>query len=282
MTPTTAVAIVCKTPIPGRSKTRLVPLVGAESSAALSACFIRDTALALEMVPEAVGRTNHALYAPVGSEAALRPLLPPGWGAVARDDPDFGRVLLGGMEAFLGPEAGGRHDGAIIVNSDSPTLPPGLVTTAIAALRAPGDRLVLGPATDGGYTLVGLKTPHARVFQDIRWSTPEVLATSIRRAEEIGLPVTLLPPWYDVDDAATFAVLRAEFAGRAPDFATPGMAPAPAPHTRRFLMELDARASAETRMPDRPGAKAGARTPRPAPGPGAPIVSWASGTTPPA
>ena len=252
MPQTAAVAIVCKTPIPGRSKTRLVPLVGAEASAALSACFIRDTALALDMVPGCVGRTNHALYAPEGSVEALRPLLPPGWGAVARDDPDFGKVLLGGMAAFLGPEAGGRHDCAVIVNSDSPTLPPALVTAAIAALRAPGDRLVLGPATDGGYTLVGLKAPHARVFADIRWSTPEVLATSLRRAEEIGLPVTLLPTWYDVDDAATFAVLRAEFAGRAPDFATPCMAAAPAPHTRRFLAELDARGLANRPAPGPP------------------------------
>ncbi|WP_376099293.1 DUF2064 domain-containing protein [Roseomonas sp. CCTCC AB2023176] len=241
---TAAVAIVCKTPIPGRSKTRLLPLVGAESSAALSACFIRDTSLALEMVPESIGRTNYALYAPEGTEHLLRPLLPAGWGMVARDDPDFGQVLLGGMEAFLGPEAGGRHDCAIIVNSDSPTLPPGLVTAAIEALRAPGDRVVYGPATDGGYTLVGLKRPHARLFQGIHWSTPEVLPRSLYRAEEIGLPVTLLPTWYDVDDATTFAVLQGEFQGRTPDFCKPGLTAAPAPYTRSLLASLTLRAMA--------------------------------------
>jgi len=225
-----ALSIVCKTPRPGASKTRLQPLVGPDDAAALSACFIRDVAAAVDAVPAAVGRQGYAIYAPEGSEAALRPLLPEGWGMVCRQEADFGTVLFSAIEGFL---AAG-HDCALVINSDSPTLPPLLVCAAIAALRAPGDRLVLGPATDGGYTLVGLKQPHARLFQDIRWSTPEVLPTTLARAAEIGLPVTLLPVWYDIDDAASFALLEAELAGHALPFA-PGLAGGAAAHTRAFL-----------------------------------------------
>lgn len=227
--PLAAIAIVCKTPRPGASKTRLAALVGADAAASLSACFIRDVAASIEAVPAAIGRRGHALFAPVGSEDALRPLLPAGWGLTCRADTDFGAVLFDGMAGYL---AAG-HDCALIVNSDSPTLAPLLLTAAVAALRAPGDRLVLGPASDGGYYLVGMKQPHRRVFEDIAWSTSAVLPTTLERAAEIGLPVTLLPMWYDIDDAATLAMLEAELAGSPPAFATALGGPAAA--TRAFL-----------------------------------------------
>jgi hypothetical protein len=228
---TVAISIVCKTPRPGVSKTRLHPLLGPEDAAALSACFIRDVAAAVEVVPEAVGRRSYAIYAPAGSEVALCPLLPAGWSLVCREDADFGAVLSSSIAGFLAD----GHDCALVINSDSPTLPPLLVAAAVAALRAPGDRLVLGPATDGGYYLIGLKQPHARLFEAVRWSTPEVLSTTLDRAAELGLPVTLLPVWYDIDDAETFGLLEAEIAGRPLPFAEPGLAGGPAVHTRAFL-----------------------------------------------
>ena len=52
------------------------------------------------------------------------------------------------------------HDCVLLVNGDSPTLPPRLLVQAIETLREPGDRMVLGPASDGGYYLIGLKHPH--------------------------------------------------------------------------------------------------------------------------
>lgn len=226
-----AVSIVCKTPRPGASKTRLQPLFGPEDAAALSACFIRDVAAAVDAVPAAIGRKAYAIYAPAGSEAALRPLLPADWGLVCRQGADFGAVLSLSIAGFL---AGG-HDCALVINSDSPTLPSRLVTMAIEALRRPGDRLVLGPATDGGYYLVGLKRPHARLFEAVRWSTPEVLPATLGRATETGLPVALLPVWYDVDDAETFGLLEAEIAGRPLPFAEHGLAGGPAVRTRAFL-----------------------------------------------
>ena len=226
-----AVSVVCKTPRAGASKTRLQPLLGPDAAATLSACFISDVAAAVATLPAALGWKGYAIYAPAGSESALRPLLPTDWGLVCREDADFGAVLFSSVAGFLAD----GHDCALVINSDSPTLPPRLISMAIEALRAPGDRLVLGPATDGGYYLVGLKRPHSRLFEAVRWSTPDVLPTSLERAAEISLPVRLLPAWYDIDDAETFGFLEAEIAGRPLPFAEPGLVGGPALHTRAFL-----------------------------------------------
>lgn len=231
MTGTAAIGIICKTPQPGRSKTRLQPLLGAEDAAGLAAVFLSDIASAIEAVPEAVGRAGFAVYAPAGSEAALRPLLPPQFGLLCRQGTTLSSVLLGATEHFRAQ----GHDCAVLVNADSPTLPTLLITAAVAALRAPGDRVVLGPATDGGYYLIGLKQAHAHLFEDIPWSTAGVLAATRARAAEIGLAVSELPAWYDIDDALTFSWLLDELAGRALPFATPGLSGGPARATRAFL-----------------------------------------------
>ncbi len=222
-----AISIVCKTPGVGGGKSRLRPLLGPEMVARLSACFIQDVAAALEAVPGALDRQLYALFSPAGSEAALRMLLPPPWALVPREEASVGALMDGSLTAFLAD----GHDCAILVNGDSPTLPTGLITQAIAALRQTDDRVVLGPALDGGYYLIGLKRPHPRLFQGIAWSTPDVLASTLQRAEEIGLPATLLPAWYDVDDAEDFRRLQGELAGQAP-CATAG---GPARHTRALL-----------------------------------------------
>ena len=101
----------------------------------------------------------------------------------------------------------------LLVNGDSPTLPPRLLTQAIEALRAPGDRMVLGPASDGGYYLIGLKHPHQQLFTSIAWGTETVARATRERAAEIGLATTLLPEWYDVDDIETLRWLQEELAG---------------------------------------------------------------------
>ena len=86
--------------------------------------------------------------------------------------------------------------------------------------------MVLGPATDGGYYLIGLKTAHPRLFEDVKWGSDVVFAETLSRAGEIGLPLVKLASWYDVDDAESFAILRAELRGQSPEFAGGGAAAA--------------------------------------------------------
>jgi hypothetical protein len=225
-----AVAIFCKTPANGRSKTRLSPPLRPEDCSALSACFISDLAATIHGISLDGEAAPYAVYTPVGTEAALRTLLPAGFRLLPQCEADFGARL---KQAITDLMAAG-HAGAILVNADSPTLPASILRAAVhEVLRR--DAVVLGPALDGGYTLIGVSRPHARLFEEIPWSTSQVHALTIERASEIGLPVVNLPNWYDVDDAATLQLLQSELAGERPAFAEPGLEGAPAPATRRFI-----------------------------------------------
>jgi glycosyltransferase A (GT-A) superfamily protein (DUF2064 family) len=106
-----------------------------------------------------------------------------------------------------------------------------LLVQAIEALREPGDRMVLGPASDGGYYLIGLKYPHKHLFTGIAWGTETVAHSTCERASENGLATTLLPEWYDVDDVKTLRWLQDELAGRSTRFRAGGSAAA----SRSFL-----------------------------------------------
>ncbi len=247
---TVAVAIMCKTPIVGECKTRLSPPLSAKECAQLSACFIRDLAQTIDTLVSDGGVTGYAVYTPRGSEDALRPLLPRHFRLVQQGDGNLGARLLKGTADLL---AAG-HTGAILVNSDSPTLPASILRAAVGAVRG-GGNVVLGPALDGGYTLIGLSQPQAHLFTDIPWSTPEVYRLTLQRAKEIALPAVNVPPWYDIDDVESLHLLQAELAGRRPVFADAGTTGADASATRRFLAapELNQRFMA-------PALRDGART----------------------
>ena len=225
---TAAIGIMCKAPQPGQTKTRLAATIGATTAAALSACFLRDVAAAIEAVPSQIGCRGYGVYAPAGTEAELRRLLPSSFGLLLQADDEFGNVLFGATRDLL--EAG--HDCVILVNGDSPTLPSSFLVEAITILRQPGDGMVLGPAADGGYYLIGLKHPHARLFADIAWGSETVARRTLERAAEIGLATAQLPEWYDIDDIETLGWLRAELAGRSERFRNGGAAAA----TRAYLL----------------------------------------------
>lgn len=235
---TVAVAIICKTPAAGKSKTRLSPPLRPEECAEISACFIEDLGRTIAGLDPAMAE-GYAVYTPAGSEAALRRLIPAHFGLVLQGEGDLGDRLHKGIADLL--EAG--HAGAILINSDSPTLPPGILEAAVAAVLR-GDQVVLSPAIDGGYTLIGLSVAHRRLFDDIPWSTEAVFALTLDRVREIDIPVVILDPWYDIDDAASYAMLEAELAGKRPAFANPALPPQDAPTTRRFVAHRRARVSA--------------------------------------
>jgi glycosyltransferase A (GT-A) superfamily protein (DUF2064 family) len=119
----------------------------------------------------------------------------------------------------------------LLVNGDSPTLPSTFLVQAIEMLRKPGDRVVLGPASDGGYYLMGLKQPHKHLFDRVAWGTETVARHTCERAAEIGLEVKLLPEWYDIDNIETLGWLRDELAGTSARYHGGGDAAA----TRAFL-----------------------------------------------
>jgi len=208
-----AFAVMVKAPRSGEVKTRLVPPLRPEEAAVLSACFVRDIAANLLAASAEVSADCYAAYSPAGSEARIRDLLPQRIGLLPPRSVGLAASLPDAIEDLT---AGG-YEGACLVNADSPTLPTSLLVDAITRLRAPGDRVVLGPATDGGYYLIGLKQPHRHLFHDIAWSTEWVYRQTAERAATIGLELVTLPAWYDVDDVDSLGWLCRElFDGRRP------------------------------------------------------------------
>src|SRR5262245_26072879 len=218
---------MCKAPQPGSAKTRLAKAIGAVAASEMSACFLRDVAAAIEAVPEVLGRQGYGVYAPAGAERVLRELFPQKFELLLQAGDDLGEALFGATRDLLL----GGHDCVLLVNGDSPTLPSRFLVQAIEALRNPGDRMVLGPASDGGYYLIGLKHPHRRLFTQIEWGTETVFNRTCERAAEVGLATTLLPEWYDIDDVEPLAWLRDELAGHSTQCGGGG----PASATRAFL-----------------------------------------------
>jgi rSAM/selenodomain-associated transferase 1 len=226
---------MCKAPRSGVAKTRLAPLLGTERAAQLSACFMRDIADTIASLPAACDAQGYAVFAPRDGEDELRAIMPLGFGFLYQGANDLGMVLAGAARALFAL----GHRCVILVNSDSPTLPPVLFEEAIHQLEAAGERVVFGPATDGGYYLIGMKAVHQSLFEDVPWSTADVLSRSLERASKIGLPSVLLAPWYDVDDAESLQHLRDEFSGRPPPFLTVGLRGGAALATRELLASFD-------------------------------------------
>jgi rSAM/selenodomain-associated transferase 1 len=107
-------------------------------------------------------------------------------------------------------------DRVLVMGSDLPTLPAAHLERARMLLDS-NDSVVLGPAEDGGYYLMGLAAggrarPVPDLFTEIRWSSPFALEDTLRAAERARLRVQLAPTWYDVDDEAGFERLRADLA----------------------------------------------------------------------
>jgi hypothetical protein len=228
-----AIAVMAKASTPGRTKTRLVPPLTHDEAAALNTAFLRDVADNLLAAGALADISGWMAFAPAGSESFFRSHLPPAIGLIETVAPDFGACLVHAAESLLG--AG--HGAVCLLNSDSPTLPIGYLIAAAHALATPGDRVVLGPSTDGGYYLIGLKAPHRGLFESVDWSTERVFRQTLSRAARQGLPVFELPIWYDVDDAAALRLLVGELVGGKP-FRAVGSRPTPANATRALLTEL--------------------------------------------
>jgi glycosyltransferase A (GT-A) superfamily protein (DUF2064 family) len=174
-------------------------------------------------------------YTPAGAQAAFDGLVPPSFKFIAQR----GEGLTSRLTNVAADLFAAGYASVSLMNSDSPTIPPAFIAAAVnhladagsdplapapsppavtgaddgraAALLIPaGDRLSLIGADDGGYCLIGLNRPHPRIFEEISWSTGEVLAQTLQRAAELRLIVLQTPSWYDIDDAASLRRLISE------------------------------------------------------------------------
>jgi len=218
--PQNALLVVAKRPAPGKTKTRLTPPLTPAKAAGLYQCFLNDT---LDLMRQLPGVQPGLVYLPPGEEEFFQGLAPDFELTLQRGD-SLGERLDNATSHYL--EAGCQK--VVIMDSDSPTLPVEYLRQAFEFLDRETD-VVIGPCDDGGYYLIGLKQPAARLFREVQMSTSNVTSDTLALAAAQGLRVRQLPPWYDVDDAASLRRLEAEL-GRSPDHI--------AAHTRRFLKRL--------------------------------------------
>lgn len=192
-----------KHPTAGHVKTRLVPALGPDAAAALYAAFTEDVVARFRQV------------------AARRVLAFGPDDAAAREH--FQQLAAGNYELWPQPDGSlgerlhaffhthlATADRAVVIGSDSPTLPAEFAARALELL---GERdCILGPAADGGYYLIALRRPSPALFEGIDWGTPRVLEQTVERLQQAGLSLHLLPVWYDVDTPDDLAFLRGDLA----------------------------------------------------------------------
>ena len=240
--PACGIAVMAKASIPGRTKTRLVPPLTFDEAAQYNTAFLRDITENILAASAQASIAGYIAFGPPESKPFFQQNLPGEIGLIEAWYPDFGDCLFSAIARLF--ECG--HGSAVVLNADSPTLPTSLLVETAQVLARPGDRAVLGPASDGGYYLLGLKEAQRRLFQDIAWSTEHVARQTLERAAELRLPVHVLPEWYDVDDVEALRLLQAEL------FEGQSFAPEPRPnlprHTRAWMQSLIENAELRERL----------------------------------
>lgn len=229
-----AIGLMCRAPIEGAGKTRLCPPLTPSEAAALSRAFIADVTATVATVAERRSARAVAIYTPAGDEAVFDPLLPNDFARMVQRGAGLGDRMLHAIADLLDQ----GFTGVCLIGADSPTMPASVLDEAIDELRRPGDRIVLGPAIDGGYYLIGLKHPHAALFQGVTWGSSQVLAETLSRAAAVPTPLKLLPLWYDVDELGSLQLLILELFGTGLPIAAAGLTGSPARHSRSLLRQL--------------------------------------------
>lgn len=203
MSRTLRVVVMSKSPRPGMAKTRLAPALGAEGAARLAARMLQHTLA--QAVAAGIGPVVLSAAPDEHDDLLREAAAAAGATLAAQGDGDLGARMA---RAAAAAHAAGQA--VLILGTDAPALDATVLRHAAEALRA-GDDVVLVPAHDGGYALIGLARPLPAVFDGIAWSTPRVLAQTQAAAAACGARVTLLAPVQDIDEPADLAHLPSDW-----------------------------------------------------------------------
>src|SRR5262245_16114320 len=195
-----ALAVMAKAPIAGQVKTRLVPFLAPAQAAKLYASLLVDLSTGLRSFGAA---DRYLAYAPAGAQDSLRKLVPKEFSFV----PQRGRDLGERMSNVFADLLAAGHRSVVLIGSDLPVFPLEFLTRAFALLDRSATDLVLGPNRDGGYYLIGMRRPTPEVFEGMAWGSNSVFRSTCDRIRGLGLNVSRLPPWLDIDTPADVAAL---------------------------------------------------------------------------
>ncbi len=197
----TALIIMAKEPRIGSTKTRLCPPLKSEEAAKLYEVLLWDT---INMIAGIKGIDIAIAVTPPESIEYFKGITSSKTHLIPVTCATIGECLSFALGQLLSM----GFSRVMALNSDGPTLPPAYIQQAVERLDQ--HDLVLGPAEDGGYYLIGVKQKHDSLLTGISWSTSEVLSQTLDKANQLGLKVSLIPTWYDVDTAKDFQRLRNE------------------------------------------------------------------------
>jgi rSAM/selenodomain-associated transferase 1 len=194
-----AVAILAKAPVPGTVKTRLIPSVGAHAAAVLQERMTErtvETAMAADIGPLTLWCAPDLAHASFQDLAARLPVV-----LKQQPDGDLGARMLGAIAAGHGP--------ALVIGTDCPAFTAEILRAAAKALDDAD--VVLIPAEDGGYVLVGARAANPQLFFGIAWGGATVMQETRARIAALDLKSIELAPLWDVDTDADLARLEKMF-----------------------------------------------------------------------
>lgn len=193
-----AIILFARDPVAGRVKTRLARDLSEEFVLELYRRFLRDSLALLGKVPEADcfcgvhPVPESGFFEEAGTEYGVE--------VFAQEGGDLGERM---RKAFQRKFNAG-YENAAIIGSDSPSLPSAYIERALAS----DADVAIGPGTDGGYYLIGMRRRVTEIFSQIDWGTDSVLASTAGLLKRLGASVEVLPPWYDVDELADLKFLK--------------------------------------------------------------------------
>jgi rSAM/selenodomain-associated transferase 1 len=185
-----ALIVFVKAPRLGTVKTRLARELGESTALEIYQSLVQKVLASISAFPNVELR-----FTPDDAENEIQPWLRPGWVSAPQGDGDLGARL---HRAFTTAFANGATR-VILIGSDCPALSADDIQAAWCALES--HDVVLGPATDGGYWLIALRSPQPTLFENMTWSTPSVLAETLVRAAKRRLATHQLRPLSDIDTA---------------------------------------------------------------------------------
>jgi uncharacterized protein len=183
-----AVILFARDPVLGKVKTRLSPFLDDETILALYTCFLHDSLDKIRQVGNAdlfvgVSPSNQSGFFTGTQGADIRLFI------------QEGKELGDKMRQAIEDRFAEGYKKAVIIGSDSPSLPVSYIERALSSDKD----MVLGPSTDGGYYLIGMREKVIEVFDGVTWGTEKVLQETCERLVSEEKELELLPVWYDID-----------------------------------------------------------------------------------
>jgi rSAM/selenodomain-associated transferase 1 len=196
-----ALIVFCREPVARQAKTRLIGAMTAAAAAALSDAFIRDAlAKAVSINPSRIVIAASAAGGVERSKYFRRLARRFGAELIDQGDGSLGKRMARALAPF-------SSSGALLIGTDTPSLPGALLAASVEALRR--SRVLIAPSLDGGYYALGVRGAMPPIFTAIRWDSGGVFDSTVKRLKRAGIRYALGPAWYDVDRWADVMLLAA-------------------------------------------------------------------------